>query len=206
MTRIVNEAPRSYRSDLRAEQAEETRGRILDATVRVMAGGPASVSIPAVAREAGVSIPTVYRHFRTKPDLLAAVYPHLARRAGFNKVVMPSSVDEFRAMVLTIFGGLDSLGDPARAAMASPAAEEARRATMPSRLAMSRRFAETIAPTASGADRDRIARLLIVLTTSAAMRMWRDHLGSSVEEAADDIEWLVRSVIAAAAGSSARDR
>ena len=207
MTRIVNDAARTYRSDLRAEQAEETRARILDATVRVMARGPASVSIPAVAREAGVSIPTIYRHFGTKPELLVAVYPHLARRAGFNEVVAPTSVDEFREMVRTIFGGLDSLGDVARAAMASPAAEEARRATMPNRFAMSRRFVERITPAATDPDRDRIARLLLVLTTSAAMRMWRDHLGASVEEAADDVEWMLRSAIAAAtAGSSGTAR
>ena len=207
MTRIVNETARPYRSDLRAEQAEETRERILDAAVRVMARGPASVSIPAVAREAGVSIPTIYRHFGTKPELLAAVYPHLARRAGFNEVVAPTSVDEFREMVRTIFGGLDSLGDVARAAMASPTAEEARRTTMPGRFGMSRRFAQTVAPTASKADQDRIARLLLVLTTSAAMRMWRDHLGSSVDEAADDVDWMLRSVIAAAtAGSSGTAR
>ena len=28
--------------------------------------------------------------------------------------------------------------------------------------------------------------------------MWRDHLGSPVEEAADDVDWIVRAVIAAA--------
>jgi AcrR family transcriptional regulator len=198
MTRIANDARRTYRSQLRAQQADETRGRILDATVRVMAGGIASVSIPAVAREAGVSVPTIYRHFQTKRDLLAAVYPHLARRAGFNEVVVPTSVDEFREMVRTIFDGLESLGDLARAAMASPAAEQARRINMPDRFAMSRRFAETIAPNVRKADRDRIARLMVVLTTSSAMRVWRDHLGSSVDEAADDVDWVLRAALASA--------
>jgi hypothetical protein len=66
---------RVYGSPLRVHQAEETRERILDATVRVMARGLTSVSIPAGAREAGVSVPTIYRHFGTKTDLLAAVYP-----------------------------------------------------------------------------------------------------------------------------------
>ena len=67
---------RPYRSELREEQAESTRSRILDATMRVMGRGVASLSIPAVAREAGVSTPTVYRHFGTKHDLLDALYPH----------------------------------------------------------------------------------------------------------------------------------
>jgi AcrR family transcriptional regulator len=204
MSRIATEGARTYRSQLRAQQTEETRSRILDATVRVMAGGDATVSIPAVAREAGVSVPTIYRHFGTKRDLLAAVYPHLARRAGLAELVAPGSVDEFHEMVRSLFGRLDSLGDPARAAMASPASEEARRIMMPERIAMSRRFAATIAPDARKADRDRIARLLLVLTTSSAMRVWRDYLGSSVDEAADDIDWVLRAAIASAAGRNDR--
>ncbi len=94
MTRIVNtKAPaRYYRSELRAQQAEDTRARILDAALRVMADGFASVSIPNVAREAGVSVPTVYRHFKTKQDLLDALYPYLIRRSGLTTPPPPKTV------------------------------------------------------------------------------------------------------------------
>ena len=205
MTRIDDDEARAYHSRLRVQQAAATRARILDATVRVMAGGVASVSIPAVAREAGVSVPTVYRHFGSKPDLLAAVYPHLAGRAALDDVVaVPTTVEEFREMVRTIFQRIGSFEDLARAAIASPAAEEARRVTIPRRVAMSRRFVATVAPGARDADRDRIARLMVVLTTSSAMRVWVDHLGSSVDEAADDIGWVLRAAIGSA--SSEDDR
>ena len=197
MTRIATREPRVYSSQLRAQQAEDTRGRILDGTVRVMARGIASVSLPAVAREAGVSIPTVYRPFGTKAELLAAVYPHIERRAGFDKVVPPRSIEGLRDGVRTIFERLESFDDLARAAMASPAAEESRRLNMPDRLAMTRRLADSIVPALSEADRDRIARLMVVLTASASLRMWRDHLGASVDQAADDVEWVVRAAIAA---------
>jgi len=194
MTRIANSAGRPYRSQLRAQQAEETRARILDAAIRVMAGGIAYLSIPAVAREAGVSVPTIYRHFATKRDLLAAVHPHSMRRAG---------LDELRAGLRAYFERSDSLGDLVRAAMASPASNEVRRLNMPDRLAMFRRIADTIEPTPSAVDRDRIARLLVILSASSAIRMWRDQLGSSVEEAADDVDWVLRAVIASA---TSRDR
>lgn len=189
---------RSYRSELRAEQAEETRARILDATVRVMAGGIATLSIPAVAREAGVSVPTIYRHFGKKQDLLAAVYPHVVRRAGLREFVVPSSLDDLRDRVREIFGQVDSFDDLARAAMASPAAAEVRQLSIPRRLAQIRRLVETIEPTLGAVDRDRIARLLMILTSSSALRTWRDHLGSSVDEAADDVDWMVRAAVAAA--------
>lgn len=198
MTRISTGTGRTYRSELRAQQAEETRTRILDATVRVIAGGLAYVSIPAVAREAGVSVPTIYRHFATKRDLLAAVYPHGARRAGLDKLVPPRSVDELRDGVREYFDRTDSIDDLTRAAMAGPASEEVRRLNTPTRLAMFRRLADSIEPKLAEVDRDRIARLLMILTTSAALRMWRDHLGSSVDEAADDVDWVVRAAISSA--------
>jgi AcrR family transcriptional regulator len=198
MTRISNRSAREYRSTLRAEQAAETRKRILDATVRVSATGIASLSIPAVAREAGVSVPTIYRHFATKQDMLAAVYPHVVREAGLDELVIPRSMDELLDGLRTYFERTDSLGDLARVAMASPASEEVRRLNIPDRLAMFRRIADSIVPPPSQADRDRIARLLVILTASSALRLWRDQLGSSVEEVADDVDWVIRAVIASA--------
>jgi AcrR family transcriptional regulator len=204
MTRIVKEPVREYRSQLRAQQADQTRSRILDATLRVMADGVASVSTPAVAREAGVSVPTIYRHFGTKRELLGALYPYLEQRAGLDEMVVPRSIDELRGGVRAIFERIDSFDDLARAAMASPAAEEARRITMPDRLALGRRLADSIVPKLAKADRDRIARLLVVLITSSALRVWRDHFGSSVEKAADDIDWVVRAAVAAATSGQGR--
>lgn len=187
---------RAY-NQLRAEQAEETRVRILEATLRVMARGVASVSIPAVAREAGVSVPTVYRHFGTKQDLLAEVYLHAVRRFAPPEFALPRTLDELRDGVRVMFQGLDTGDDIVRAAMASPAAAEARRMGMPARLEVYRRLADAIAPSFAQPDRARLARLLTILISSSALRLWRDQLGSSVEEAADDIEWVIRAAVAA---------
>lgn len=184
-------------NQLRAAQAQATRARILEATVTVMARGVASVSIPAVAREAGVSVPTVYRHFGTKRELLAAVFPHLVRRAGLDELVPPRSMDELGHGVRALFERIDWAGDLARAAIASPAAEEVRRVDMPARLEMSRRLADSIVPKLTPGDRERIARLVTILISASALRVWRDHLGSTVEEAANDIDWVIRAAIAA---------
>ena len=201
MTRIANKAARGYRSELRAQQADETRTRILDAAVAVMARGVASVSIPAVAAEAGVSVPTVYRHFGTKRELFAAVFPHIVQRAGLEELVPPRSIDELGDGLRTLFQRLDSAGDLARAAAASPAAEEVRHADMPARLAMNRRLADSIVPKLAPGDRDRIARLLTLLISGSALRMYRVYLGSTVEEAASDIDWVIRAAVAASTRS-----
>jgi AcrR family transcriptional regulator len=188
-------------NELRAAQSQATRARILEATVTVMARGVASVSIPAVAREAGVSVPTVYRHFGTKRDLLAAVFPHVVRRAGLDELVPPRSIEELGHGVRALFERIDSAGDLARAAIASPAAAEVRRVDMPARFEMSRRLAESIVPKLTPGDRDRIARLLTILISASALRVWRDHLGSTVEEAANDIDWVIRVAIDASTRS-----
>ena len=200
MTRIVNTGTRTYRSRLRAEQAEETRARILDATGRLMARGIASLSIPAVAREAGVSVATVYRHFATKQQLVEAIYPHVMRRAAINQPPPPRSISELGDGVRWYLEHLDSLDDQARAAMASGAADEVRRATMPNRVAVFRELADSVVPKLADADRDRLARLLVVLTQSSSLRMWHDHLGLSVEEVAEEIDWLVKAAIATSKG------
>ena len=198
MTRIANTEARPYRSELRAQQAEETRARILDAAFRVMARGIATLSIPAVAREAGVSVPTIYRHFATKLDLLAAVYPHGLRRAALNQPAPPRSIEELRDAMRAYFEHVESYDDLARAAMASPASEEVRRLSMPNRLAIFRTVADSVEPKLARSDRDRVARLLVVLTASSAIRMWREQLGSTVDQAADDLNWIVNAAIAAA--------
>ncbi|CAN5523729.1 hypothetical protein BH20CHL7_BH20CHL7_03990 [soil metagenome] len=206
MSRIAPRPGRAYRSELRAQQTEGTRTLILDATVRVMARDVAGLSVPAVAREAGVSVPTIYRHFGTKTDLLAAVYPHAVRHAGLHELGIPRSMDDFLGGLHAYFERTDSLGDLARLAMASPASEAVRALNMPKRLAMFRQLADSIMPKPSEPDRDRIARVLAILTASSALRLWRDHLGSSVEEAADDVEWVTRAVIACAGIAGRREQ
>lgn len=202
MNRLVLDT-RTYRSRLRDEQAEATRSRILDATLGVMARGIAALSVPAVAREAGVSVPTIYRHFGSKRGLYAAVYPHVARRAGLPRpedLEPPRSLDRLRDGLRTVYARIESVAveELAVAAFSGPGAEEVRRIDMPNRLAAFRRLADTIMPGLGEVERGRIARLLVVLTTSSALRTWRDLLGSSADEAADDVAWIVRAAVAAA--------
>ena len=195
MNHLDNSKSRPYRSPLREGQAQDTRDRILEGALRVLAGGVAGLSIPAVAREAGVSVPTVYRNFRTKRALLEAMYPYSIRRAKTGELKQPTSIADLRDGVRIIFERLESLDDIERAAIASRGVEEIRHLTIGARLATSRTAVEAIAPRLSVDDRERLSRLLIVLTMSATARMLRDHLGLSVDDAVDDVEWAIRAVI-----------
>ena len=197
MTRIATESRRAYRSQLRAEQAEETRARA--SWTHPASHGPGHRHPQRPRRGAGGWRIGSHRlsALRHEAGALAAVCPHIARRAGLGQVAAPESVEDFRRWCGSVFERLSSLGDEARVAMTSPASEEARRTQMPARYAMSRRFVATVMPGAAEADRDRLARVLAVLASSSSMRTWLDHLGSSVDEAAEDVDWLIRKVLAA---------
>jgi len=71
MSRIETQTDGSAKP-MRAD-AQRNRARILEAAERVFALQGATVPIDDVAREAGVGVGTIYRHFPTKEDLYQAV-------------------------------------------------------------------------------------------------------------------------------------
>jgi len=69
MTTKPQERLRKPRAD-----ALRNRDRVLEAAKIVFSAGGAEASLEAVARQAGVGIGTLYRHFPTREDLFEAVY------------------------------------------------------------------------------------------------------------------------------------
>ncbi len=68
---------RKYKKTKRAEQQEQTRERIVEATVALHEEiGPANTSIKAIAERAGVQRLTVYRHFPDDFSLFQACTSH----------------------------------------------------------------------------------------------------------------------------------
>ena len=71
MSARVKPSRRTYNSPLRADQAEQTRRRILDAAFRLFAEhGYAGTTITAIAEDAGVSPETIYVSFGGKRGVL----------------------------------------------------------------------------------------------------------------------------------------
>ena len=72
---VTVKMPRTYDATRRQEQAQENRARVLGAArARFLADGYTATTIPAVARDAGVSVQTVYKAFANKAGLLKAVF------------------------------------------------------------------------------------------------------------------------------------
>jgi AcrR family transcriptional regulator len=81
-------ATRRYEQRLRAQTAEETRRRVLDAVYEHLREAPARpVSVDRVARTAGVARSTVYVIFGSRAGLFDAVGEDLLERGGFHRVL-----------------------------------------------------------------------------------------------------------------------
>ena len=90
---------RPYESPLRAEQLEQTRLRILEATADVLADEEVEeVTVPLVAMRARVSVRTVYRHFPTKEALFDAFGEWGEEHLRLAVLSYPETLDEIREM------------------------------------------------------------------------------------------------------------
>jgi TetR/AcrR family transcriptional regulator, regulator of cefoperazone and chloramphenicol sensitivity len=79
---------RSYESPARQRQADETRSRIAAAARKLLVeSGYAGMTIPAVARAAGVAVPTVYAIFGSKTRIVAELLDEARFGEDYQKLV-----------------------------------------------------------------------------------------------------------------------
>lgn len=186
---------RSYASPLREEQARRTRERILDALVRIMAGGVTEISMPAVAREAGVSVPTVYRHFGSKRELVAALGAYLIPRTGLMPDRPPTDLEAVAGYAGTIFRRYERMDATVRAAMASGLGSEVRREHMHERIEYFRVAVRGSRPDLDPAEVDRFANVLVILFSTAAIRTFKEYLDLGADEASDHVSWTIEHLM-----------
>jgi AcrR family transcriptional regulator len=81
-------ATRPYEQRARAEEAERTRMRIIDAVFARLRDAPAErISIDRIAQMAGVARSTVYAIFGSRSGMFEAVGRELAERSGYAKLL-----------------------------------------------------------------------------------------------------------------------
>ncbi len=181
---------------LRAAHLAETRRRILDAVNGLLAEEhPATLSVPAVARRAGTSTATIYRHFPTKEALLDASAASVDRATrswlGDDAIVPGRNLGNFmRRMWAELAENLPAL----RAAQWSMAGRDLRL-----RRSDRRRRDAANGLTAAGVDitseqGQRLLRIALVLTSSTTLLEQVDRLRLTPEDAADDVTWAIETL------------
>jgi AcrR family transcriptional regulator len=186
---------RRYDNSLRHAQAQQTRERILEGLVRTMAHGVAELSFPAVAKEAGVSLRTVFRYFPTKRELLAGLVAHADARAGSVHEPRPRSPDELAAQVRQAYLELEAMDDTLRAAYASALGRSFRHdVELPLKHQLFAQALASVTESLPEPDRTYLLRIVQALGNRHALRVFRDDLDLSAREAGDTVAWLIRSL------------
>ena len=186
---------RAYRSPLREERSVQTRDRILDGLVKVMANnGIAELSITLIAREAGVSIPSVYRYFPTKRELVAALDEYAHRKGSFNfsEFSPLESPDDLADIIPITFQRREAIEPTLSAAMSSNLGYAIRRPEFEQRK---KYLIQAMRPATDHLSRKEagwLTDVVFVLNSHACVRAFRDYLGLSTQEAAKRVAWAIR--------------
>jgi AcrR family transcriptional regulator len=188
-----------YHSPLRQEQMKRTREQILEGLIRIMARGVTELSIPAVAREAGVSVPTVYRYFPSKRDLVEALGSYVVEKAGRPDLRPPRSLEELTAQVRELFVKYESIDEVTRVAAMSGISFELRKEVLQARLKIIEDALEPVLAGLHEADRTRLRNIVFLLSTTSTIRAFKDYLGLTGEEAADNVVWAIFTLTRGAA-------
>lgn len=178
---------------LRDAHKRATRARIVKSVAELVAEAhPASISVPAVAKRAGVGVATVYRYFPTKEALLdasAMVLGDDARLASLD--AYPSTFEEAAALLPNQFAAIARQLPLARNQLASPLGRELRQVRWQAKQAS---LARALA--GSGIDPDspegrRLAAITDVLTSSTAVLELHDKAGIPIDVATDHVLWAL---------------
>jgi AcrR family transcriptional regulator len=186
-------ATRTYESPLRAEQMEQTRVRILEATTEVLAD-PASeeVTIPVVAKRARVSLRTVYRHFPTRDALFDAWAEWVDERLQIRLHSYPEAAEQLGPFARELYRSYDESASLVRAMLASKAGRAVRERT---RRRRQRAFNRAMRDLTAGLEpKERAGALAVIylLVSAPAWQAMREQSGLDGVEAGKAAAWALR--------------
>ena len=197
---------RPYRSRLRAEQASQTRLRILESAAELFAqSGYVATTIDAVATRSGVAVDTVYATFGNKKSLLSALIDLRVTGAPEGSDVLAgdapralSTMSNQRQMIASFSADIAPRVERVRpiddiirsAAAADPEISDLRSRMQENRFNKLRVFIEWVAANGAlrdGMDGDEATTIVWTLSSPEVNRMLRDVRGWTYERYA---EWL----------------
>jgi len=190
-------SPRQYHSPLREARAEATRRQVLEATEALLTEAPIeALSIPKVAKRAGVSAPTVYRYFPTTDDLLRAFIDHVRPRLGMGlDQIAAYEPPDLPALPRKTFRGFEEAGALLRSVMDSPTWNRIRLERPKDRAgAVLHRFTGRASRLDERSLRAALGPLYL-LATPSAWRWLRETWGLSAADSAKAAAWAI-SVLA----------
>jgi AcrR family transcriptional regulator len=202
---------RPYRSRLRAEQAGQTRLRILESAGELFAeGGYAATTINTIAARSGVAADTVYAIFGTKKGILSALIDFRVTGSPEGSDVLAGEAPRalravtnqrdmiagFSADIVTRIERARPINDVIRsAAEVDPDIADLRARMQENRFSKLQTFVEWVAangPLRDDMDADEAATIIWTLTSPDVNRLLRDVRGWSSQRYA---QWLSATLL-----------
>jgi AcrR family transcriptional regulator len=194
---IVMKTTRTYTMRARAEQAEQTRARIIRATVALGGERPlAACTLPAIAERAEVSVQTVLRIFGSRDGLFREVLEHTSAEVAAERTADP---DDPAGSLASLVDHYEHRGDTVLLLLGQEewepvAAEITRRGKRMHRDWIEAVFARTLG-TLDAVGRETATDLLVAATDVTAWKIWRRDPGRTRDDTLDRMLALVASVI-----------
>ena len=183
---------RPYESQLRAEQMEQTRRRILQAMADVLADEAVDeVTVPVVAMRARVSLRTVYRHFPTKEALFDAFGEWAEENLRLVLHSYPETLEGVRDMAPALYRMYDERA-PLIRALLSKRGQDIRARTRRRRLKTFEKAMQELTRDLEPAERQRAVAVIYLLVSAPAWQAMRDQSGLDGGEAGRAAAWAVR--------------
>lgn len=186
---------RTYTMTARARSVEQTRSRILDATVDLYRERLATeIALDDVASRAGVSVQTVLRHFGNRAGLEEAAFDHAQQAVQDERRAPVGDVD---AAVRVLVDHYELRGDGVLLMLAQEQTQEAvRRITDVGRAVHRRWVEEVFAPFLDATPHpDQLTDLLVVATDVYTWKLLRRDRGLSREQTESRIRRLVGALL-----------
>ncbi len=170
------------KTSLRDGYRDQTRTRILDAAIAEMgASSVEQLTIANVAKRAGVTERTVFRHFETRDQLISAVWPRMQARV--RSVGFPTTAQALIETPRRLFPAFDEEAGLVRATAFSAAGREVRMASNPERQKAMRASVRDAFPGIKEPELTRIAAAVQLLDSAYAWAVMKDFWGLDGEEA-----------------------
>jgi AcrR family transcriptional regulator len=186
-------SPRNYSSAIRDAQLEQTRAHLFDtARAMLVEGGLDALTLPKLAQTAGVSVPTVYRHFPTLDDLYRAFLEWLRPQLGTSADrLMATTPEELPTVPLDNYPRYESHAAVLRPLMESREFNRVRVASMRDRARSASAQLKPISEGWSEAELEARAGAIWVLASPQVWRWLRDTWGLENDEAAKAASWAM---------------
>jgi len=197
----------SYNSPLRAHQKEQTREMILAAVAAILAQhSTEAATIGEVARVAGVTMRTVFRHFATREELLSAFWRWQLEQTGGRTILGPESLEGLLERIREFFESLDAEENLIRAVISSPEGREIRKQANQIRLEKMLDFVRSMVPELPKRDRHEVAAGIITVSSVLSWLFMRDNCGYDGKRAGEAAALSVQLIIEAAQARASKLR